>query len=656
MCEHAHWIAILVWAYDLDGVRGAGAMALVQLVPTMLLASPVAALLPKVARTRALTIGYLAQAFTLTTGDLTASNAASGTVEAAAILIGPLACAALIGVVGPGGVVLFTGAVAAVGATLTATLDSRTAPGPSGVPIAVGMDLRAVLADQAARLLVGLTAAAYTLVGMIDILLVVLTIDLLGMGASGPGLLTAAIGLGALAGASLTFVLVGRERIASLLVAGGVVAGGFFALAGFAGSTGVAVALVAVSGAGRLFFDVTTRTFQQRLLPDRLLVALFGVQEAVIMAGMALGSLLARSDVPAARDRPRPVLVGGGRGGSCRRRGRCARAPALPLAGRDQRHGHCAQEQAGGLGAVDVLAQDRRGQEHRERGVQRGDDRGDAEVALASGEQEADGRRRSERTGQPTEREGGALRPPRLAQQCRHDHDHRGGDDLVEGEREQSRVLRELGQRHEEEAEAQAGECAVHRAARRRGREAGRLARDQPDCGDGEQDPEPDQQCGPLAERHPDNDGDDGRADAADGGHHAHPSGREAPVEERRPEAVADPGGSTPPCVGRRGVAVEDEPRGQHQQGTGQQGHQCHTPCTGALARQAAAEVREAVRQRREQAEDDGHQVVATPTSHTMAAIMPAASSMRMLTPTARSASLVEGHAAALPTRRSSAR
>ena len=30
VCEHAHWIAILVWSYDLGGVRGAGAMALVR--------------------------------------------------------------------------------------------------------------------------------------------------------------------------------------------------------------------------------------------------------------------------------------------------------------------------------------------------------------------------------------------------------------------------------------------------------------------------------------------------------------------------------------------------------------------------------------------------------------------------------------------------
>lgn len=337
VCEHAHWIAILVWAYELGGVRGAGAMAIVQLIPATVLASPVTALLGRLPRTRALAVGYLAQAVSFlavggaiwadaqvpvvvaasipmavaltltrpihfatlpeiseTAGDLTASNAASGTVEAVATLLGPLMCAVLIGWVGPGGVVLATAAVAAVCTALTATIRSETGSVTNLVPrFRVRGALRAVAADPSARTLVGLTAMLYLVIGMVDILLVVLAIDLLGMGQSGPGVLTAALGLGALVGASLTFVLVGRERLAPLLVAAGVVSGCAFAVAGAAGSIFVAVLLVAVTGAGRLFFDVTTRTFEQRLLPDRLLVALFGVQEAVMMAGMAVGSLLA---------------------------------------------------------------------------------------------------------------------------------------------------------------------------------------------------------------------------------------------------------------------------------------------------------------------------------------------------------------------------
>jgi hypothetical protein len=337
VCEHAHWIALLVWAYDGGGVQGAGSMALVQLIPATVLASPAAALLSRLPRIRALTIGYVAQAgcyvvvgaailldlpvpvvvaaavpmavavtltrpvhhatlpeISLTAGDLTASNAASGSVEAAGTLMGPLACAAIISAFGPGGVVVFTGAVSAVSAWLTAPLSGASgAQARPAVSLPVARALGTVVGDPAARTLVGLAAVAYTLVGMIDILLVVLAIDLLHTGPSGPGLLTAAVGLGALAGASLTLVLVGRQRIATFLVAGGAVAGASFSLGGLAETIPTAVVLVAITGAGRLFFDVATRTFEQRLLPDRLLVALFGVQEAVMMAGMAFGAVLA---------------------------------------------------------------------------------------------------------------------------------------------------------------------------------------------------------------------------------------------------------------------------------------------------------------------------------------------------------------------------
>ncbi len=351
VCEHAHWIAVLIWAFDVSGVRGAGAIAAAQLVPATLLATPMTTLLGRLPRTRALTVGYLAQACAFcvvgvailastpgwlvvaasvvmavavtltrpihyatlpeiseTAGDLTASTAASGSVEAVATLLGPLLCAVVIGFAGPGGVLVVTAVVSGVGAVLTATMTSdaptgettdeadpgETPTGGQSVPPArVRGALRAVVADPAARTLVGLTSTLYLLVGMVDIMLVVLALQLLGMGDSGPGVLTAAMGLGALVGASLTFVLVGRERLAPLLVAAGCVAGFSFAVTGNAGTPAVAVALVALTGAGRLFFEVTARTFEQRLLPDRLLVALFGVQEAVMMAGMALGSVLA---------------------------------------------------------------------------------------------------------------------------------------------------------------------------------------------------------------------------------------------------------------------------------------------------------------------------------------------------------------------------
>ncbi len=355
IAEWANWIAILVWAYGLGGVRWASAAALIQLLPAAVLASPAAALSSRVTRPVALTLGYGAQgvlyvalgtllacdaplvvigliaavasvAVTLTrpvhnailpeisdtTEELTVGNSASGAAEAAAILVGPLASGLLISLLGPGGVVLVMGALSLVACLATASLrrvDARPVP-VSRSGTRADSPARKVLRDPAARTLVGLVAAENALVGMMDILFVVLALDLLGMGASGPGVLNSAIGLGGLAGATVTFLLVGRQRLAPMLVLGGVVAGLAFGLAGFVSAPAAAVLLVAVSGAGKLFFDVTTRTFLQRSLPDRLLTAVFGLNEAVMMAGLAIGTVL--TPLLVEQLGPRQAFVGAG--------------------------------------------------------------------------------------------------------------------------------------------------------------------------------------------------------------------------------------------------------------------------------------------------------------------------------------------------------
>jgi Cyclic nucleotide-binding domain len=334
----ANWIAVLVWAYDWHGVRGASAVALAQLVPAALLAAPAAAMLGRLPRTRALPLGYLVQTATYlalgaslsldaptpvvlatavlasaavtltrpvhnsmlpeishTTGDLTVGNAASGTLEAAAIVIGPLTCGLTIDMWGSGGVVLLMAAATAVAVAATVPLARDIQAPVTAVPStqSARARVRLVVEDPAARVLSTLLAAESTLIGMIDILVVVLALDLLALSDSGPGVLNAAIGLGGLLGAAFTFVLVGSQRLAVGLALGGLGAGIPFVLAGTAPAAGMAAALLFLCGAGKAFFEVTARTLLQRLLPDRLLCAVFGLQESIIMAGYALGSLAA---------------------------------------------------------------------------------------------------------------------------------------------------------------------------------------------------------------------------------------------------------------------------------------------------------------------------------------------------------------------------
>lgn len=341
LVEWASWIAIMVWAYEVGGVQAASALAVAQLVPSALLASPAAGWLDRLPRARALALGYALQSFALgaiglalatdapyvivvalaalaavamtltrpvhhallpeisdTTLELTAGNSTSGWAEAAGVFLGPLACGGLILVVGPSGVVGTMAAASAVGALVT--LRMRTHPRVVHIDdpeVNAGETrehlLRSVVRDPAARLLSGLGFALNTLVGLSDILFVVLAFDLLKMSAAGPGLLSSALGFGQIIGAAATVVLVGRRQLAGAVVMAAVVAGLTFGLAGLVSVPWAALGLIGLFGAGKLFFDISTRTLIQRLLPDRLLLAVFGLQESLMMAAYALGSLAA---------------------------------------------------------------------------------------------------------------------------------------------------------------------------------------------------------------------------------------------------------------------------------------------------------------------------------------------------------------------------
>lgn len=351
--EWAAWIAILVWAFGRGGVRSASLIAIVQLVPAALLAPVMAKWSGRRRLQIALVAGYAVQGVTFsatglsllmdapyavsavlaslaaigvtitrpvhnallprisrTTGDLTVGNAGSGSAEALAILVGPLACAALIGPTGAGGVVLVMGLAMLGCAALTTGLHLEPGAATLGQASGGASTGRAVLRNPASRTLASLVGAEYVLVGAMDILLVVLAIDLLGMPDSGPALLNATIGLGGLAGAAGTLALTAGARVVPGLLAGALVAGAAFALTAASSTAWLAAALLTVCGAGKVYFDVSLRTLVQRTLPEHLLIAVFGVLESVSMAGLALGSLIVPMLVEPAGPRGAFVLAG----------------------------------------------------------------------------------------------------------------------------------------------------------------------------------------------------------------------------------------------------------------------------------------------------------------------------------------------------------
>lgn len=344
VAEWACWVAVLVWAYDRAGVGAASAVSVVQLVPAVLVAPFAATLGDRLPRGVALAVGYGAQAATMlatgallaadasfvvvavaatlvtctitltrpvhnallptlasTPGELVAGNAFTSTAEGLGAFVGPLVCGLVIVEGGPGAVVGGFGVLMLVAAAVVLRVTTGPPPGSDrpaegALRQALG-GLRELRREPAAAVLVAMVAGQYVVVGAMDILLLVLALDVLGTDTSGPGLLGSALGVGGVLGGLTTMLLVGRRRLGPALAGGLLATGVPLALIPLTGLPPVVAVLLAVSGAGKALFDVGARTLLQRVVPDRVLSRVFGVQEAAMTAAIAAGAALAPAAV-----------------------------------------------------------------------------------------------------------------------------------------------------------------------------------------------------------------------------------------------------------------------------------------------------------------------------------------------------------------------
>lgn len=342
--EFGTWIAILLYAYAAIGPTSVGLVAVVQLVPAAIVAPLSANLADRFPRDRILFAGYLVQvaafgstaigmaigaapvlvvvaaAFAATSltvtrptqgalvpslartpEELTAANGLSGTVEGAGMLLGPLSAAAILAVATPTAVF-----GAATVACLVAAMLVIRLPKPRS-PIGIGAEpdpfvsadqsgllegLRLVTHHGDTRLVVGILALRMIVSGALDVLFVLLALEVFDIGESGAGLLNAALGLGMVAGGTVTFTLVGRQRLAPVLGVAALASG--LALAVLAAVSPVwAAPLIVVTGIGFAACDVLGRTILQRVTPDRVLARVFGALEGLGLASLALGAVLA---------------------------------------------------------------------------------------------------------------------------------------------------------------------------------------------------------------------------------------------------------------------------------------------------------------------------------------------------------------------------
>jgi len=233
-----------------------------------------------------------------TPGELTSATLALSVIESAGVLLGPLLGALLLHDTSVG--IVF---VAAAGAYLASALLLLEVPVPEGgtstggerhtLLSGVGVSVRSVAADRDARVIVALYGAQSLAVGALNVLIVVSALQLLGLGQSGVGLLTAAVGFGGVVGGVFVFARLRRGRSGADLRAGLLLCGLPLLLFGLSSSVAASVLLLVVVGIGVTIVDVSAVTLLQRNAAGDLLPHALGLLQSVFVTCIGLGTLLA---------------------------------------------------------------------------------------------------------------------------------------------------------------------------------------------------------------------------------------------------------------------------------------------------------------------------------------------------------------------------
>lgn len=346
VAEYTIWIGLLVYAFGHGGATGSLVIALVQLVPSAALAPVLGALTDLRRPDRVLVASYVALAATscglgvaivarfpavvvfllapLTTASLTASrpaqaallpalvrtpdeltaaNVMTGWGEAVGNVGGPALAGVLIALHGAAlaievsAAMMIASSFLAVAGLRRAPLVASQAEAPAGQVPPLGVLARnAALVRQspATLVLVAVHGYYYLIVGAVEIIAVVLATSVLHLGLSGVGYLTTALGGGTLLAGAVTVTLVGRIRLAGVLLSAMVAAGVALGVLGLVPRVVDAFVLLTMVGLAGSVFDVTGRTLLQRAAPADSIAGAFSLLEGVMNLGIAIGALVAR--------------------------------------------------------------------------------------------------------------------------------------------------------------------------------------------------------------------------------------------------------------------------------------------------------------------------------------------------------------------------
>ncbi len=337
--EGAYVVSLLVYAYTVAGVAGAGLLTAVRTIPAGLLSAPLASLSDSQDRRRLLiivqtgraaliagsavavgvglspvtvfglaiveamlavlhrpTFMSLLPAMARSPQELVASNVAASTGENAGQLIGPALAGVLLVISAAWVSLAAAAALVAVAALSAAGIRRRPSLRPTvseGPAAAMLGGARALLRYPHARLLVGLFSAQTLVRGMLMVLIVASAVGPLGLGHEGVGYLNAAIGAGGFVGALAAAAYIGQGRLAPAFGLGLLLWGLPIAIIGLLSIPVAAVVGLVVVGGGNAILDISGFTLLQRTVPNAVRGRVLGIVETMVMLTVGLGSLIA---------------------------------------------------------------------------------------------------------------------------------------------------------------------------------------------------------------------------------------------------------------------------------------------------------------------------------------------------------------------------
>jgi len=355
-------VAFGVLAYEADGARGVAILVAAQMLPAAILAPLVSAATHRMPRERLLLVIDLVRsvvaataaglaaahaptwillvlAATLMTAtavsnparralvpllvktpaELTAAGVVSSVVQAMSVTLGP-AIAALLYLTTKSWTVF----AAAAAFYIVGGLAEARLPSTSGLSIRLPQSARpssgfrdgldAVRANSQLKLAAAMFAAKNLARGALNVLVVVVPLQLLGLHASAVGLLTAAIGIGGILGGLAAAGLVGRRRLAGPMALGLAAWGAPLLALGLDPGFAVALAGLAVLGGGNTVTDVAGYTLIARSARDDLLTRVLGVHEGIRGFAITLGSAATAIIINLTNVRLSLAIVGAGLG------------------------------------------------------------------------------------------------------------------------------------------------------------------------------------------------------------------------------------------------------------------------------------------------------------------------------------------------------